>query len=76
MNSEEQIDLGIPQIFDDEFVSNYIASYGVALGQMNLGLSRSLQFDISKTDSDCYTKAVDSSNEIEEIFLSKNYSNN
>ena len=43
---------------------------------MNLGLTRSLQYNIEKDDSDCYTKALRSSQKLHDIFLSENYAQN
>lgn len=68
-------DFGVPQIIDQEFFNSYIASYGQAIGDFNLGLTRSMQKDINSVSTDCYLKAQISSDGIEDMFKAENYEN-
>ena len=59
-------------------IYDYIASYGIALGLINIGFMRGLTdniFGANFEQSDCFEKAHISSEGIERLFNVKNYNN-
>ena len=63
------------EIWTKLFWDKYLASYGVALGDFNIGMARAMQKDISSTNSDCFLRSLHASNAIKNTFDINFYTN-
>lgn len=70
------LDVLIPsKIWTLQYWEKYLASYGVALGDFNIGMARAMQKDVGNTSTDCFLKALHSSNAIKNTFDVNFYTN-
>ena len=71
------VDVVIPErTWDARFWQKYIASYGVALGDLNIGSARAMQKNLADTSTDCFKRAVITANSIKNTFDLNYYENN
>ena len=71
------VDVVIPErTWDARFWQKYIASYGVALGELNIGSARAMQKDLNDTSTDCFKRAIITANAVKTMFDLNYYENN
>ena len=63
------------EIWTKLFWDKYLASYGVCLGDFNIGMARAMQKDIAATNTDCFLRSLHASNAIKDTFDLNFYTN-
>ena len=70
------IDVLIPsQIWTLTYWEKYLASYGVCLGDFNIGMARAMQKDVGNTSTDCFLQSLHTSNAIKNTYDINFYTN-